>query len=116
MAKRRFNTLDPMESPSSFGDQMGDPSSSFGQAERSLNSLKRLPAVHRAERTFEVPNQSELLFDSFSKRPKPINPIPPEKRSKRSASENEPPQIGELIKHKYFDLVQKDDGSIVVYA
>lgn len=101
---------------SSFSDELSD---AFDQADRSFgssNPTKRPPTLHRAELTYELPNQTELLYDSFSKRPRPINPIPPEKRSKRSSSRNEPPQSGELIKHKSFDLVQKEDGSIVVYA
>ena len=107
--------MDQLMDDLSSSSELDEHFNSFDK-ERSFNSsAKRTPALHRAELAFESPNQPRMLFDSFSKRPKPINPIPPEKRTKKSSPENEP-QTGELIKHKYFDLVQKDDGSIFVYA
>lgn len=114
-AKRGLHATDRLNESSSFSDTTEELSNSFNQAERlpfNSSNQARKSTLHRVERTFESSDQPELLFD----RPKPINPIPPEKRSKKSSSENEQPETGELVKHKYFDLLQKDDGSIIIYA
>ena len=112
-AKRSFSAADLMDESSSCSDDefLG----SFNQKDRShyssSNQARKSTAFHRVERTFESSDQPELLFD----RPRPINPIPPEKRTKKSSVENGQ-EAGELVKHKNFDLLQKDDGSIIIYA